>query len=131
MTKASNYRVLVAGILSPPLAAFLGLYVYAAVTRASGDPNQDFVFRLTVVILAMATPFFLTLLLALKDLRHRTLNLHGKVGLGIAALSLCLTFMPLRGLIGRVQQARNVAMQDVTAPPFEALGLELAALWAT
>jgi len=123
MTKASNYLVLVAGILSPPLAAFLGLYVYGAVTRASENLNQDFVFRLTVVTLAMAAPFFMTLLLAVKDLRRRTLNRYGKTGLGIAVLSLCLTFMPLRGLIGRVQQAHNVAMQDVTAPPFDTVDI--------
>lgn len=123
MGKISKHGVLIAGILSLPAAAFLGLFVYANLTRASADPNADFVFRLTIVTLAMAAPFFLTLILALRDRRRHALSLSGKVGLGIAALSLGLTWMPLRGLIGRVQQARNLAIQDVSAPPFDTVDL--------
>jgi peroxiredoxin len=123
MGKTSNYRVLFAGILSPPLAALLGLYVYSTLTQASADRNQDFVFRLTAVTLVMVAPFLLTLIVALPDLRRRTLTLAGKAGLGIAVLSLCLTWLPLRGLIGRVQQARNVAIQDVVAPAFDTVDI--------
>jgi peroxiredoxin len=119
MAKFSNYRVLAAGILSPPAAALLGLYAYSTLTSASVDPDQDFVFRLSMVTLVMAAPFLLTLLLAITDRRRGTLSLPGKIGLIIAVLSLGLSWMPLRGLIGRIQQARNVAKSDVPAPLFE------------
>jgi thiol-disulfide isomerase/thioredoxin len=72
-----------------------------------------------MVTLVMTAPFFLTLFLAIVELRRGTLTGAGKAGLVIAALSLCLTWMPLRGLIGRVQQARNVAASDVAAPLFD------------
>jgi thiol-disulfide isomerase/thioredoxin len=119
VAKVSNSVVLVAGILSPPAAAFLGSYTYATLTRASVDLNQDFVFRLATVTAVMATPFLVTLLLAILTRRRGALRLAGKIGLGIAALSLCLTLVPLRGLIGRAQQARNVSRNDVAAPLFE------------
>jgi thiol-disulfide isomerase/thioredoxin len=119
MFRLSKYRVLAAGILSPPAAAYLGLYVYLTLTRSSSDVNDDFVFRLMMVTLVMITPFLLTLLLAIVDRRRGKLTTAGKIGLGIAALSLCLTWLPLRGLVGRVQQARNVAISDVAAPLFD------------
>jgi thiol-disulfide isomerase/thioredoxin len=123
MGKILKYKVLAAGILSPPAAAFLGLYAYARLTRASTDLNQDFVPRLMLVILAMVTPFVVTLLLAFMDSRHGTLTRSSKAGLSLAVLSLGLTWMPIRGLIGRVQQAQNVAIRDVAAPPFDTVDI--------
>src|SRR5688572_21779099 len=123
MRKLRKYRVMIVGMLSPLMAAFLGIVVYAALTRASADRNQDFVLRLTLVTLAMIPPFLLTLALALRDRRQGVLNLSGKVGLGIAVLSLGLMWLPLRGLVGRVQQARNTALGDVLAPPFDTVDI--------
>lgn len=123
MRKLSKHRVLAAGILSPPLAAFLGTYVYTTLTRASADVNRDFVFRLTSVTLAMIAPFLLTMMLALADWRRGLLTRSGKVGLGVAVLSLGLTGLPLGGLIGRAEQARNLAIQDVAAPPFDTIDI--------
>jgi len=111
MSRLSKYRVLAAGILSPPTAAYLGLYVYLSLTRSSSDVNDDSVFRFAMVMLAMITPFLLTLLLAIVDRRRGTLTTAGKVGLGIAALSLCLTLLPLQALVGRLLQARNAGTQ--------------------
>ena len=118
MAKTSGNRVLVAGMLSPLIAAFLGLYVYAALTRASENLNQDYVYRLMSVSLVMVVPFLVTLALAIPDLRRGALTRSGKIGVGVAVLSLCLTFVPIRGLIVRVQQARNAAIQDAAAPLF-------------
>ena len=104
-----KYLVLLAGILSIPAAAYLGMYTYATQTRASVDVSQDFVFRLGMVVLAMAVPFVVTLLLALAHRRKGPLGGIAKAGLTLAAVSLCLTIVPLRGLFGRVQQARNLS----------------------
>jgi peroxiredoxin len=119
-----KYLVLLAGILSIPAAAYLGMHTYATQTRASVDVTQDFVFRLSMVVLAMAVPFVVTLLLALAQRRKGPLRGVAKAGLTFAAVSLCLTIVPLRGLVGRVQQARNLSTEGVPAPPFETVDID-------
>lgn len=123
MAKLSSYRVLIAGILSPPAAAFLGMQAYSTLTRASADRDKDFVFRLSLTALAMAVPFVATLALALGDLRRNALTTSGRIGLTLALLSLGLTWLPIRGAIARAKQARNLALQNVTAPPFDTVDL--------
>jgi thiol-disulfide isomerase/thioredoxin len=124
MINPLKYRVLIAGILSIPAAAYLGIQTYARLTRASADVSQDFVFRLTMVTLAMAAPFIVTLVLALADRRKGRLGLAAKAGTTLAVISLCLTIVPLRGLVRRVQQARTVSAQGVPAPLFETADLD-------
>jgi len=119
MAKLSSYRVLIAGILSPLAAALFGMVVYATLTRASADRDKDFVFRLSLTTLAMAVPFIATLALAIGDRRRNALTTSGRIGLALALLSLALTWLPIRGAIARARQARNLAIQDVTAPPFD------------
>ena len=119
MAKLSRYRVLIAGILSPPAAAYLGMLVYATLTRASPDRDKDFVFRLSLTSLAMAVPFLATLALASADRRRNGLATSGRIGLALALLSLALTWLPIRGAIARAKQASNLALQNVTAPPFD------------
>ena len=124
MFNPARFRVLIAGILSLPLAAFLGLSTYRSLTQASTNLNEDFVFRLVAVTVAMTLPFFLTLVLAWADRRAGVFRLSGKIGLAIAVLSLGLAFLPLRGLVGRVRQAENLASQGVAAPSFETTDLD-------
>ena len=119
MAKLSSYRVLIAGILSPVAAALFGMVVYATLTRASADRDKDFVFRLSLTTLAMAVPFIATLALAIGDRRRNALTTSGRIGLALALLSLALTWLPVRGAIARARQARNLALQNVTAPPFD------------
>jgi len=119
MAKLSSYRVLIAGILSPLAAAFFGMAVYTTLTKASADRDKDFVFRLSLTTLAMAVPFIATLALALGDRRRKALTTSGRIGLALALLSLALTWLPVRGAIARARQARNLALQNVTAPPFD------------
>ena len=119
MAKLSSYRVLIAGILSPLAAALIGMVVYATLTRASAERDKDFVFRLSLTTLAIAVPFIATLALAIGDRRRNALTTSGRIGLALALLSLALTWLPIRGAIGRARQARNLALQDVTAPPFD------------
>ena len=123
MNRLSTYRVLIAGILSPPAAAFLGIRVYSTLTRASAYPDQDFVFRLASTTLAMAVPFFATVALAILDRRRHPWTTSAKVGLALAVSSLALTWLPLQGLIGRARQARNLAQQGVPAPPFDTVDI--------
>jgi thiol-disulfide isomerase/thioredoxin len=118
-----QHRVLIAGLLSPFAAAYLGVRVYGELTAASTDRNQDFVYRLTFVILAMIAPSIVTFALALWNRRSGMWSRSDRVGLSIAMLSLGLAFVPLRGLIGRMQQARNLAVEDVTAPQFETVDI--------
>ena len=119
MAKVSSYRVLIAGILSPLAAALFGMVVYATLTRASADRDKDFVFRLSLTTLAMAVPFIATLALAIGDRRRNALTTSGRIGLTLALLSLALTWLPIQGAIARARQARNLALQNVTAPPFD------------
>jgi thiol-disulfide isomerase/thioredoxin len=123
MTKLSNYRVLVAGILSPLAALFLYALVYSILTRASGDLEKDWFFRLSLSTLAMILPFLVTLALAIKDRRRHALSLSGKIGFVIAILSLGLAWNPVSDGITRWKQSRNMAMRDVAAPPFDTLDL--------
>src|SRR5262249_36179231 len=104
MSKISKYRVLAAGILAFPGAAILGLFVYVTLTRASTDRNQDFVFRLTAVTLAMTVPFLVTFVFFLLDRRRKVLNLAGKIGFALSVLSLGLTWLPARGLVARMHR---------------------------
>ena len=67
----------------------------------------------------MIAPSALTFALALAQRRRETLSRSARVGISVAVLTLGLTLLPLRGLVGRVQQARNLAMQDVSAPLFQ------------
>jgi peroxiredoxin len=119
MAKPSSHRVLIAGILSPLAAALFGMVVYAALTKASADRDKDFVFRLSLTTLAMAVPFITTLALALGDHRRNALTTSSRIGLALALFSLALTWVPIQGAIARARQARNLALQNVTAPPFD------------
>jgi thiol-disulfide isomerase/thioredoxin len=120
MAKLSSYRVLIAGILSAPIAALLGREVYRTLTRHSADRDADFVFRLSMTALAMAVPFVVTLALAIADRRRRNgLTTSGKVGLALACLSLGLTWLPIRGAVARARQTRSLGLHDVAAPPFD------------
>jgi len=123
MAKLSKYLVLVAGGLSPVAAAFLGIQTYSRLTQASLDRDRDFVFRLSLTALAMAVPFAVTLALALRDRRRQPLTTSAKIGLALAVLSLALTYLPIRGAIARSRETRNLALQNVTAPPFDTVDL--------
>jgi thiol-disulfide isomerase/thioredoxin len=118
MARLSSYRVLVAGILSPFAAAYLGRLVYRTLTRASAHPDADFLFRLSATALAMAVPCLVTVLLAVQDRRRGALTTSGRIGLALAVLSLGLLFVPIRGAVARARQSRNLALQGVAAPPF-------------
>jgi thiol-disulfide isomerase/thioredoxin len=123
MAQPSNYRVLVAGILSPLAALVLYALVYSILTRTSADLEKDWLFRLSLSTLAMTLPFLVTLAFAIKDRRRHALSLSGKIGLAIAILSLGLAWKPVSDGISRWKQSRNLALRDVAAPPFETLDL--------
>lgn len=118
MSKLSKYRVLICGILSPLAVVFLYALVYSVLTQRSTDPEKDWLFRLAVSTLAMLVPFFVTLVLAIKDSRRRELFLSGKIGLMIAIFSLGLAWKPISDGILRSKQSRNLAMRGVAAPLF-------------
>jgi thiol-disulfide isomerase/thioredoxin len=124
MAKLFAYRVLVAGILSPPAAALLGIFVYSKLTSASTDRDADFVFRLSLTTLAMVLPFAATAALAWADRRRKSLTRSGKIGVGLAVLSLVPAWLPIQGLLGRMDQARNASLRNVAAPVFDTLDLQ-------
>lgn len=119
----SSKRTLVAGILSPFLAAGAGAGVYLVLTRASADRDADFVFRLTATALAMAVPFVLTASIAWSEHRRAGLGLASKVGLVLALGSLTLAWLPVKGLLDRMQQAENLALSGVEAPTFDTVDI--------
>jgi thiol-disulfide isomerase/thioredoxin len=118
MPKLSSLRTLLAGIVSPIAAAALGIFVYRTLTRASADRDADFVFRLSMVALAMAVPFLVTLTLALLDRSRGSFGTASKIGLLLGVLSLGLLYQPIGGLLARTRQAENLALENVMAPPF-------------
>ena len=56
MTKFSQFRVLISGILSPLAALILYALVYSFLTQASTNREKDWLFRLSVSSLAMTLP---------------------------------------------------------------------------
>ncbi len=123
-TTMKRYRTLVFGILSPILAAFLGSTAYTLLTRASENRDADFVFRLTMTTVAMALPFFVTLVSALLDrMSSRGFTTVTKIGLAIATLSLTMLWFPVNGLIQRTRQAANLALDQVPAPEMQTVDL--------
>jgi thiol-disulfide isomerase/thioredoxin len=121
MTKFSNYRVPISGIVSPLAALLLYALVYATLTGASADREKDWLFRLSLSTLAMTVPLLVTLTLAMKDRRQHALSLSAKAGVAIAILSLGLTWKPINDGILRSKQSRNQALRDVAAPAFDTL----------
>lgn len=118
MTRIAKYRVLIFGVLSPILAPIFYVLVYNILTSASANREKDWLFRLTASTLAMTAPFFLTLLLFVRQRARPPLSLSPKVGLAIALLSLGLTAQPIRDGIHRWKQTRNMALRGVPAPLF-------------
>lgn len=119
MPKMSNYRALIAGLLSPVAALFLYSFVYAILTGTSSDRERDWLFRLSLSTLAMTIPFVVTLALAMADRRRRVFRLSGQIGLAIAILSLGLVWSPVSDGITRWKQSRNMALRGVPAPGFD------------
>jgi cytochrome c biogenesis protein CcmG, thiol:disulfide interchange protein DsbE len=120
----SKYRVLLFGILSPPLALVFNVIVIQILLALSPNPENNWRFRLLVSSLALPVPFLMTLILAVRDRRRGVLSASGKVGLGIAALSLLLLAKPAMDGLARSTQSRNMAMHDVPAPTFDTLDIE-------
>lgn len=124
MSRLSQYRVLVSGILSPPAALVLYALVYGTLTHFSSDRDEDWLFRLSASTVMLTVPFLVTLALAIKDNRRHTLSPSGKIGLAFAVLSLGLAWQPVRDGFTRWKQSRNQAIRNVAAPPFDTLDLD-------
>jgi peroxiredoxin len=120
----SKHRVLFLGILSPILAILLNVIVIQVLLALSSNPEANWRFRLIVSTLAFPVPFFIALVLVLKDRRRGLFPLSSKIGLGIAALSLLLIAKPVMDGVQRSKQSRNMAMHNVPAPPFDTLDLQ-------
>jgi cytochrome c biogenesis protein CcmG, thiol:disulfide interchange protein DsbE len=120
----SRYRVLLSGILSPLLALVLNVFVIQILLALSPNPENNWRFRLLASSLALPVPFFLTLILALKDRRRGVLSVSAKIGLGLAVLSLLLIAKPVIDGIARSEQSRNMAMHGVPAPLFDTLDIQ-------
>jgi thiol-disulfide isomerase/thioredoxin len=121
--QANSLGSLFAGMVSPTLAGALGILSYSSLTRASADRDSDFVFRLTLTVLAMALPCIATLAIAGFARRRRPLGAAGRAGVGLAIASLVLTWIPVNGLIARHRQAQNLALDVVMAPPFDTVDI--------
>jgi thiol-disulfide isomerase/thioredoxin len=122
--KLSKHRVLLCGILSPVLALILYTLVYATLTRYSTDLEKDWLFRLSLSTIAMTIPGFATIALAVKARRTSPFSLSAKIGLFVAILSFGLAASPIRDGLLRAKQTRNMAMHDVSAPPFDTVDID-------
>ena len=124
MSRLSNYRVLIAGILAPLVAVILYTLVYTALTAASSDRDKDWLFRLSISALAMTVPFIVTCALFLKDLHRGRITRSAQVGLALSVLSLALIWSPFRDGLTRWKQSHNLTMRDVPAPLFSTPDLD-------
>ncbi|MGA8037870.1 MAG: TlpA disulfide reductase family protein [Candidatus Acidiferrales bacterium] len=124
MAILSKYRVLLSGLLSPPLAFVLNVVVTQTLLALSPNPENNWRVRLLVSGLALPVPFFMTLILALKDRRRGVLPVSAKIGLGVAALSLLLIAKPVMDGLARSKQSHNMAMHDVPAPGFDTVDIQ-------
>jgi peroxiredoxin len=118
MSRLSQYRVLIAGILSPIAALICYAVVLMTLTEWSSDREKDWLFRLSMATLAMSASFLITIFLAFKD-SGEALSGSAKAGLVLAVLSLGLAWKPIRDGVIRYRQVRNLAMRDVPAPVFD------------
>ena len=119
-----TWKTLISGILAPVAAAGLGLKTYLLLTNASADRDRDFMFRLSVTALVMTVPFWATLVLAVRDRRRAAFGKASGAGLALACASLCLVWLPVRGMVGRSRQAKALALAGVPAPPFETVDVQ-------
>lgn len=124
MTRASSRSPLWPGVLSPVLAAGLGAGVYLGLTRLSANPDEDYLFRLGAVALAMLLPPAFALRRALEAHRAGGLRWTGWLGASVALLSLGLLAAPIGGAVRRARQAANLALSGVPAPEFVAQDLD-------
>lgn len=153
MTKLLQYLVLIVGVSSPLLAPALYLLTYNTLTSASTNRDKDWLFRLAMSGLAMATPFFATVVLAWvgwrqqriqeasastrsekRRQRRATARVTGasakrlpwatRIGLVAAALSLLFLWKPITDGTSRWKQQRNLAKSGVPAPAFDTLDLD-------
>lgn len=127
-TRARSHRpglgALAAGLAAPFGSAALGVLVYRTLTQASADRDADFVLRLSMVGVAMAAPPLAAVFVALRARRKGPLGVSGKVGLLLAVLALGMLVFPIRGIVSRARQARNLALENVAAPAFDTVDLE-------
>jgi len=119
----SKYRVLLLGFFSPLLALLLNVIAIQILLALSPHPESNWRFRLLASSVVLPVPFFVTLVLALKERRRGVLSGSAKIGLGIAVLSLLLIAKPAVDGIVRSKQSRNLAMHDVPAPIFDTLDI--------
>jgi peroxiredoxin len=122
MQALSRYRVLIAGILAPFLA------VVALVCISYCAEHWGAYFPVYLIPLAMlvgtALPFLITVALARRNYRREMLFLSGKIGVGVAALSLVLPAWAGYGAFFQWRASRNLALQNVPAPAFSTLDLD-------
>ena len=124
MSSRISYLTLGLGVLSPLLAPPLGYYVFRALSRASTDPDSDFVFRFVVTGVAMATPFFLTLVAFIWERRDGAISWPSKTGLFVATLYLGLLWVPITRGISRAQQLEHLSMSGEPAPAMQTSDLD-------
>ncbi len=123
MAKLTKYRVLIAGILSPPAA--VALLVCLGVYMERGNSRSFRLSALTLsfaMVLATIVPFLVAAVLAIRD--RRRLSLPAKLGLVVALLSLAIPLKLAPNAFSIWKQPRNMAMRDVPAPQFATLDLD-------
>jgi cytochrome c biogenesis protein CcmG, thiol:disulfide interchange protein DsbE len=117
-----KHRLLLIGIFSPLLAIVLNIVVIQILLAVTSRPESNWRFRLIVSSLALPVPFLVALLWARKDRQNGVLSLSGKIGLGIATLSLLLIAKPVMDGFTRSKQELRMAMHT-PAPSFETVDI--------
>src|SRR5438128_2578030 len=123
MARLTKYRVLIAGVLSPPAA--VALLVCLGVYTEFGNNRSFHLSPLTLsvaMVLATSMPFLVTCVLAMRD-RCR-LSLPAKLGLVAALLSLAIPLKLAPAAFSLWKQPINMAMRDVSAPQLATLDLD-------
>ncbi len=112
MAKLSDYRVLIAGILSPvgAVAPLWCVVAYAALMPGTDPLSRGRLFGIFSGGPRDAPAFSGHCSSRDKKTTDGARSQWGKIGLAVAVLSLGLTFNPVQGVIDSWKQPRNMAM---------------------
>jgi len=124
MANLCRHRVLIAGVLSPIAAIGVVVAISFCIEHWGRHfPGLESAY-LPIIFIFTALPFLTTLLLASSEYRRRTLTLWGKMGVGVAAVSLVCPIWAGYAQFFLWRATWNLKQHDVSAPVFSTLDVD-------
>ena len=124
MAALAKYRVMVLGLVSPLAALTLVVCISYFAEHWSSRLGVSPLAILVAMLVLTALPSVSTVLVARVEYRRQMLSAAGKIGLGVAVVSLVVPGWTAYGLFYWWRAARNVELHDVPAPVFSTMDLD-------